>query len=91
MITIADDLPLAAEDAVDGERQSDREAVHAAAGAARLIALDDEVPVVVLDEKWITRKRSTDARAMARRSAPNTRGERSDGRPRVARMVICTG
>src|SRR6266498_4362339 len=42
-------------------------------------------------EKWITRKRSTDARAMARRSAPNTRGERSEGRPGVARTVTCTG
>ena len=28
---------------------------------------------------------------MARRSAPKTRGERSDGSPGVARMVICTG
>ena len=42
-------------------------------------------------EKWITRKRSTDARAMARRSAPNTRADRSDGSPGVARIVICTG
>src|SRR5688572_18384738 len=42
-------------------------------------------------EKWITRKRSTDARAMARRSAPNTRGDRSDGSPGAARIVTCTG
>src|SRR3954463_9574965 len=42
-------------------------------------------------EKWITRKRSSDARAIACRSAPNMRGERSDGRPGVARIVTCTG
>ncbi len=51
VVTVADHLPLAAEDAVDGERQSDREPVHAASGTARLIALDDEVPVVLLDRK----------------------------------------
>jgi hypothetical protein len=28
---------------------------------------------------------------MARRSAPNTRAERSDGNPGVARIVTCTG
>jgi hypothetical protein len=42
-------------------------------------------------EKWITRKRSTDARAMAPRTAPNTRADRSDGSPGVARIVTCTG
>jgi hypothetical protein len=51
VIPIADDLPLAAEDAVDGERQSDREPVHAAAGTACLISLDDEVPMVLLDRE----------------------------------------
>jgi hypothetical protein len=38
-------------------------------------------------EKWITRKRSTDARPMARRSAPNTRVDLSDGSPGAARIV----
>ena len=37
-------------------------------------------------EKWIARKRSTDARPMACPSVPNSRGERNDGRP-----VTCTG
>jgi hypothetical protein len=49
VVAIADDLALAAEDAVDGEGQPDGEPVHAATGAARLIPLDDEVPVVLLD------------------------------------------
>jgi hypothetical protein len=49
VVAIADDLPLAAEDAIDGQRQSDGEPVHAATGAACLIPLDDEVPVVLLD------------------------------------------
>jgi hypothetical protein len=30
VVAIADDLPLAAEDAIDGERQPDGEPVHAA-------------------------------------------------------------
>ena len=51
VVPIADDLPLAAEGAVDGERQSNREPVHATAGTARLIPLDDEVPVVLLDRE----------------------------------------
>jgi hypothetical protein len=51
VIPIADDLPSAAEGAVDRERQPDRQPVHAAAGASRLIPLDDEVPVVLLDRK----------------------------------------
>jgi hypothetical protein len=51
VIAIADDLPLAAEDAVDGERQTDRESMNAAAGAARLVPFDDEVPVVLLDRE----------------------------------------
>ena len=42
-------------------------------------------------EKWITRNRSTEARAMVFRSAPNRRGERSEGSPGVARMVTCIG
>ena len=49
MIPVADDLPSAAEGAVDRERQPDRQPVHAAARAPRLIPLDDEVPVVLLD------------------------------------------
>ena len=42
-------------------------------------------------EKWITRNRSTDARPMARRSAPNTRADLSDGSPGAARIVTCSG
>jgi hypothetical protein len=49
VVAIADDLPLAAEDPIDGQRQPDGEPVHAATGSARLIPLDDEVPVVLLD------------------------------------------
>jgi hypothetical protein len=51
VIPIADDLPSAPEGAVDCERQPDGEPVHAAASATRLIPLDDEVPVVLLDRK----------------------------------------
>ena len=51
MIPVADDLPFAAEGAVDRERQPDRQPVHAAARAPRFIPLDDEVPVVLLDRK----------------------------------------
>ena len=51
VIAIADDLPLAAEDTVDRERESDREPVHAPAGATGLVPLDDEVPVVLLDRE----------------------------------------
>jgi hypothetical protein len=49
VVAIANDLPLAAKDAIDGQRQPDGEPVHAATGSARLIPLDDEVPVVLLD------------------------------------------
>jgi hypothetical protein len=42
-------------------------------------------------EKWITRNRSTDARPMARRSAPNTRADLSDGIPGAARIVTWSG
>jgi hypothetical protein len=49
VVAIADDLALAAEDAIDGEGQPDGEPVYAATGAARFIPLDDEVPVVLLD------------------------------------------
>ena len=49
VVPISDDLPPAAEDAIDGERQADGEPVHAAAGTARLIPLDDEVSVILLD------------------------------------------
>jgi hypothetical protein len=51
MIPVADDLTLAAEDAVDGERQSDGEAVHAPACTTRFIPLDDEVPVILLNRE----------------------------------------
>jgi len=51
VIPIADNLPLASEGAIDSERQSNRQAVHAAAGPARLVPLDDEMPVVLLDRE----------------------------------------
>jgi hypothetical protein len=51
VIPSADDFPSAAEGAVDSERQPNGEPVHTAAGAARLIPLDDEVAVVLLDRK----------------------------------------
>jgi hypothetical protein len=51
VIAIADDVSLAAERAIDSERQPDGEPVHAATGAARLIPLDDEVPMVLLDRE----------------------------------------
>jgi hypothetical protein len=51
VVAVADDLPLASENAVDSERQSDRQSVHAAAGTAGFIALDDKVPVVLLDRE----------------------------------------
>jgi hypothetical protein len=51
VVPIADDLPLASEDAIDGERQSNRQPVHATAGTPRLIPLDDEVRVVLLDRE----------------------------------------
>jgi hypothetical protein len=51
VVPIADDLPLASEDPIDGERQSNRQPVHATAGPARLISLDDEVAVVLLDRE----------------------------------------
>jgi hypothetical protein len=51
VVPIADDLPLASQDAVDGERQSNREPVHATAGTARRIPLHDEVSVVLLDRE----------------------------------------
>jgi hypothetical protein len=51
VIPVADDFASAAEGAVDRERQPDGQPMHAAARAARLIPLDDEVPVVLLDRK----------------------------------------
>ena len=51
MVPIADDLPLASEGAVDGECQSNRQPVHATAGPAPLVPLDDEVPVILLDRE----------------------------------------
>ena len=49
VVAVADDFSPAAKSAVDGERQPDGEAVHAATGTARLVPLDDEVPGVLLD------------------------------------------
>jgi len=51
VVPIADDLPLASQDSIDGERQSNREPVYTTAGTARLIPLDDEVPVVLLNRE----------------------------------------
>jgi hypothetical protein len=51
VVPIADDLPFASQDAVDRERQSNRQPVHATAGPARLIPLDDEVGMVLLDRE----------------------------------------
>jgi len=51
VIPVPHNPSLAAQRPVDGQRQSDREAVHAAAGPAWLVPLDDEVPVVLLDRK----------------------------------------
>ena len=48
---VADHLPFAPERAVDGERQPNGQPVHAPTGAAGLVALDDEVAVVLLDRK----------------------------------------
>jgi hypothetical protein len=49
VVAIADNLSLAGEDAIDGERQANGESVHAATGSARLVPLDDEMPVVLLN------------------------------------------
>ena len=91
VIAVANDLSLAAEDAVDRERQPDRKAVHATARPARLVALDDEMPMVLLNRE-VDRPEAIDGRP--RDGAP----ERSEyawrakrGSPGVARMVICTG
>jgi hypothetical protein len=51
VVPVANDLPLAAEGAVDGEGQADGEPVDAAASAAGLVPFDDEVPVVLLDRE----------------------------------------
>ena len=97
MIPIADDRTFAAEGAIDRERQADGEPMHAPAGTPCLIPLDDEVPVVLLNRKMDHPEAIEDsewppyARAIARRSAPNTRADRSDGSPGVARIVTCTG
>ena len=65
VIPVADDLPPAAEGAVDRKRQSDGESMHAAAGAPRLIPLDDEVPVVLLDRE-VDHPKAIDGRACYR-------------------------
>ena len=49
VIAIAYDGSLAAEAPVHGERQSDRQAVNAAAHTSRIVTFDDEVAVVLLD------------------------------------------
>jgi hypothetical protein len=51
VIAVAHHLPLATEHAVHGEGQPDGEPVHAAAGPARIVSLDDEVTVVLLDRE----------------------------------------
>ena len=91
VIPIADDLPFAAEGAVDRERQPDASPCTPPRARRASSPSTMKCPWSCWIEKWITRKRSTDARAMARRSAPNTRGDRSDGSPGVARIVTCTG
>jgi hypothetical protein len=91
VVPIADHLPPAAEQAIHRQSQPDREPVHAAARAARLVSLDDEVTVILLDREMDDSKASTEARAMARLSALNSRGERRDGSPGAARMVTCIG
>jgi hypothetical protein len=81
VIPIADHLPPAAERAIHRQGQSDRERVHAAAGPARLVSLDDEVSVILLDREV------DDAKAIDRRPGDGTPeraeqpGERSDGSP----------
>src|SRR3954453_442963 len=100
MIPVADDLPLAAEDAIDRERQPDREPVHATARTARLVSLDDEVPVVLLDRevdhsksidgrpRYGAAERAEDAGRAKRRQA----GRCSDGDlHRVARINLGPG
>src|SRR3954469_9007058 len=62
VVPIPDDLPLASEDAIHGERQSDREPVHAPAGTPRLVPLDDEVGVVLLDRE-VNHSEAIDRRA----------------------------
>ena len=47
--------------------------MHAPAGTACLIPLDDEVPVVLLNRKMDRPKPIDRTRAIERRSAPNTR------------------
>jgi hypothetical protein len=91
VIAVAHDLPFATERAVDRERQPDGQPVHAPAGAAGLVALDDEVAVVLLDRE-VDHPEPVDRRASdGAPERPNTRGERNDGSPGVARMVTCTG
>jgi hypothetical protein len=99
VIAIADDLPLAAQHAVDRERHSNGESVHAATGAARLIALDDEVPVVLLNRKVdhteSIERRSSDG-ASERAEHPRGSKRRKPGRgsdrdlQRVSRLDLCS-
>jgi hypothetical protein len=50
VVAVTDDpSPTTAEGAIDRERQPDGEPMHAAPGPARLVPLDDEVPVILLD------------------------------------------
>ena len=100
VIAIADDLPLAAEDAVDGEGESDREAVHATAGPAGLISLDDEVPVVLLDREMDhpeaidrrPRDGAPERPEQARRAKRREPGRCADGDlHRIARVQLGSG
>jgi len=87
VIAVAHDLPLATERAVDRERQPDGQPVHAPAGAAGLVALDDEVAVVLLDRE-VDHPEPVDRRASdgaperpehARRAERRQPGRRADG------------
>ena len=91
VIPVADDLPSAAEGAVDRERQPNRQPVHAAARAPRLIPLDDEVPVVLLDRKMDHPKaidRGPRDGASERAEHPRRSKRRQSGR---CPDVTCTG
>jgi hypothetical protein len=91
VIAVADDLPFAPERAVDRERQPDGQPVHAAAGAAGLVALDDEVAVVLLDRE-VDHPKPVDRRARDGRAERPEHARRAERRqPRVARMVTWTG
>jgi hypothetical protein len=100
VIPIADDLSLSAEDAIDRQGQSNREPVYATASTARLIPLDDEVPVVLLDRevddpKTIDRRprdRAPERSKHARRAKRRQPGRPSDrDLHRVTRVELGSG